>query len=209
MAMRPRRFHGSARLDPQRLNRDVARLTQKVVEHPTGLVGTAVEVTVEIQATHQDGFPEDVVRMVSENAHGLHLLSHGFEEVLTKRGPSPGCSAAAIGAIHRLPSTTTSFGEAKRRCSPMCEHQFSRPGLSVPGYAPSADPSPVFPTSPQSTAAALSHFAASELYAPLISIDTFSTSTRDRLAHLAVRPQDATPRSNAPCHLPLPDPFPQ
>ena len=75
-----RRFHGSARLDPQRLNRDVARLTQEVVEHLTTLVGTEVEVTVEIHATNPDGFPEDVVRTVSENAQSLHLLSHGFEE---------------------------------------------------------------------------------------------------------------------------------
>jgi hypothetical protein len=78
--VRLRRFHGTARLDAQRLNRDVARLTQEVVEHLTGLVGTDVEVSVEIQATNEDGFPDDVVRTVSENARTLHLLSHGFEE---------------------------------------------------------------------------------------------------------------------------------
>jgi predicted AAA+ superfamily ATPase len=75
-----RRFHGSARLDPQRLNRDVARLTQEVVEHLTTLVGTEVDVTLEVHATNPDGFPEDIVRTVSENAQSLHLLSHGFEE---------------------------------------------------------------------------------------------------------------------------------
>lgn len=80
-AVRLRRFHGSARLDPQRLNRDAARLTQEVVEHLTGLVGTDVEVSVEIQAANQDGFPDDVVRTVSENAQALHFASHGFEEV--------------------------------------------------------------------------------------------------------------------------------
>ena len=78
--VRLRRFHGTARLDPQRLNRDIARLTQEVVEHLTGLVDTDVEVTLEVQATNQDGFPDDIVRTVSENARTLHLLSHRFEE---------------------------------------------------------------------------------------------------------------------------------
>ena len=65
---------------PSDSNRDVARLTQEVVEHLTGLVDTDVEVTLEVQATNQDGFPDDIVRTVSENARTLHLLSHGFEE---------------------------------------------------------------------------------------------------------------------------------
>jgi hypothetical protein len=79
-AQRLRRFHGTAQLDPQRVNRDVARLTQELIEHLTSLVSTDVEVTMEIQASNPDGFPEDVVRTVSENAHALHLASHGFEE---------------------------------------------------------------------------------------------------------------------------------
>jgi hypothetical protein len=37
-------------------------------------------VTLEVHATNPDGFPEDIVRTVSENAQSLHLLSHGFEE---------------------------------------------------------------------------------------------------------------------------------
>jgi len=77
---RPRRFHGTARVDPQRVNRDVAALAQEIVQHLTALVDADVEITVEIHATSSDGFAEDVVRTVNENARTLGLPSYGFEE---------------------------------------------------------------------------------------------------------------------------------
>jgi hypothetical protein len=51
-----------------------------VVAHLHGLVGTDTEVTVEIRATNHEGFPETVVKTVSENAAALRFTDHGFEQ---------------------------------------------------------------------------------------------------------------------------------
>jgi hypothetical protein len=75
----PRRFYGSVRLDPGRLNRDFGRVTQEVVAHLTGLVDARVEITIEVRAEHNVGFPDDIVRAVSENARTLKFESQGFE----------------------------------------------------------------------------------------------------------------------------------
>lgn len=45
-----------------------------------GLVGTNVEVTLEIDAQIPEGAPEHVVRTVTENARTLRFKSQGFEE---------------------------------------------------------------------------------------------------------------------------------
>jgi hypothetical protein len=74
------RFFGVISLDPTRLNRDFGRIAQEVIQHLTSLMGTDVEVTVEIRATNGDGFPDATVRTVSENARTLHFASHEFEE---------------------------------------------------------------------------------------------------------------------------------
>ncbi|HEV8651212.1 MAG TPA: hypothetical protein VG276_17925, partial [Actinomycetes bacterium] len=66
-------------LDPTRLNRDFGQVAQEVIQHLTILMGTDVEVTVEIRATNSDGFPDATVRTVSENARTLHFASHEFE----------------------------------------------------------------------------------------------------------------------------------
>jgi hypothetical protein len=73
-------FFGVVSLDPTRLNRDFGRLAQEVIQHLTSLMGTGVEVTVEIRATNSDGFPDATVRTVSENARTLRFTSHEFEE---------------------------------------------------------------------------------------------------------------------------------
>jgi predicted AAA+ superfamily ATPase len=77
---RPTRFHGAARLDPERVGRDASRIAQEVIAHLTGLVGAEVKVTLEIEARAPEGFPDDKVRIVSENSRTLRFESHGFEE---------------------------------------------------------------------------------------------------------------------------------
>jgi hypothetical protein len=77
---RPRRFHGVVTLDPERLNRDFGRVAQEVVSHLTGLLGTEVEITVEIAARNADGFPDATVRNVTENAKTMRFTDHDFEE---------------------------------------------------------------------------------------------------------------------------------
>ncbi|MEZ5142216.1 MAG: Swt1 family HEPN domain-containing protein [Acidimicrobiales bacterium] len=76
----PTRFYGSAVLDPLRLNRDFGKIADEVVSHLTGLVGADVKITVEIEAETTDGFPDTIVRTVSENAKTLKFKDHGFEQ---------------------------------------------------------------------------------------------------------------------------------
>ncbi len=71
----PRRFYGAVKLDSTRLSRDFGVVAQEVVAQLTSLLGTQVEVTVEISARNPGGFPDDTVRNVTENAKTL-----GFED---------------------------------------------------------------------------------------------------------------------------------
>jgi hypothetical protein len=75
-----RRFYGVAAVDPERLGRDAGRIALEVVAHLSGLMGSEVEVTIEVRATNPDGFPDEVVRIVNENAASLRFRTHGFEE---------------------------------------------------------------------------------------------------------------------------------
>jgi hypothetical protein len=77
---KPVRFHGVVALDPLRLGRDVSRVAEEVVQHLTGIVGTEVEVAIEIRSSARDGFPENVVRTVTENCRTLKFETHGFEK---------------------------------------------------------------------------------------------------------------------------------
>jgi hypothetical protein len=77
---KPRRFHGTVRLDATRLGRDAAKIADEVVAHLNAIVGANVEVTLEIQAEIPDGAPEKVVRDVTENCRTLRFENHGFEE---------------------------------------------------------------------------------------------------------------------------------
>ena len=57
-----------------------ARSRDEIVKHLAGLVDTNVEVRVEISATSEEGFPDDVIRIVTENARTLKFDPLGFEE---------------------------------------------------------------------------------------------------------------------------------
>ncbi len=82
-----RRFYGVVPVDPDRLGRDAGRIAQEVVAHLQGLVGTETEVTIEIRASSADGFPDAVVKVVSENAAALRFTDHGFEMLPTFARP--------------------------------------------------------------------------------------------------------------------------
>jgi hypothetical protein len=75
------RFHGSVKLDALRLGRDAARIAEEVLQHLTALVGTDVEVTLEIRAELPDGASDKLVRDVTENCRTLKFDHYGFEEV--------------------------------------------------------------------------------------------------------------------------------
>ena len=80
VALRLRRFHGSARLNATRVGRDAGQIAEEVIAHLEGLPGANVVVTIEIEATLPDGAPDQVVRTVTANAQSLKFTSQGFEE---------------------------------------------------------------------------------------------------------------------------------
>jgi predicted AAA+ superfamily ATPase len=77
---KPRRFHGTVALDPTRVGRDAGRIADEVIAHLAGLIGSKVEVTLEIEAEIPSGAPDHVVRTVTENSRTLKFTSQGFEE---------------------------------------------------------------------------------------------------------------------------------
>ena len=79
MPSRPRRFHGTVTLDPARAGRDASKITDEVITHLVGLIGSSVQVTLEIDADIPTGVPDHVVRTVTENSRTLKFTSHGFE----------------------------------------------------------------------------------------------------------------------------------
>lgn len=78
--LRLTRYHGTVTLDPARVGRDAGRIAEEVIAHLTGLVGSAVTVTLEIQAEIPSGAPDHVVRTVTENGRTLKFTSQGFEK---------------------------------------------------------------------------------------------------------------------------------
>jgi predicted AAA+ superfamily ATPase len=76
----PKRFHGSVTLDATRVGRDAGRIADEVVAHLAGLVGSRVNVTLEIEAELPSGVQEHIVRTVTENCRTLKFTSHGFEK---------------------------------------------------------------------------------------------------------------------------------
>ena len=74
-----RRFHGSVRLNPARVGRDAGQIAEEVLSHLSGLVGSEVDVTLEIDAFLPEGVPDHVVRTVTENSRTLKFTNHGFE----------------------------------------------------------------------------------------------------------------------------------
>ena len=73
------RFHGTVLLDPARAGRDASRVADEVIAHLSGLVGSEVKITLEIEARIPQGAPDNVVRIVTENSRTLNFMSQGFE----------------------------------------------------------------------------------------------------------------------------------
>ena len=57
-----------------------AKIGREIVQHLATLAGASVKVTVEIEASVDDGIPEDVRRVLNENSQTLRFSGHGFEE---------------------------------------------------------------------------------------------------------------------------------
>lgn len=74
-----RRFFGTVELDPIRAGAEAGRIVQEILVHLANLPGAQVQVTLDIQATTSDGIPDNVVRIVTENAKTLKFKTHSFE----------------------------------------------------------------------------------------------------------------------------------
>lgn len=75
-----RRFFGSKELSPERYAADFAKVTQEVLQHLSAVDGVELTVRLEISATTPEGFSEQTVRTVRENATQLRFDVSGFEE---------------------------------------------------------------------------------------------------------------------------------
>ncbi len=76
----PQRFFGSVTLDTTRAVRDATAVIEEVTQHLSGLLGTRVEITMEIHADLPEGVPEHIMRTVTENCRTLKFTNYGFEE---------------------------------------------------------------------------------------------------------------------------------
>jgi hypothetical protein len=74
------RFFGVARISPDRYARDLTRLSQEIIQHLAAPEGVDLEIRVEITARKRDGYPDDKVRNVTENARTLKFETYGFED---------------------------------------------------------------------------------------------------------------------------------
>lgn len=76
----PTRYHATVKLDPARAGADASRIGEEVIAHLVGLLGADVTITMEIEAEVDAGFPEKVVRTVTENGRTLKFTQQGFEK---------------------------------------------------------------------------------------------------------------------------------
>jgi len=78
-ALNPKRFHATVQLDPDRLGRDAGRIAEEVIQHLTSILGSKVEIYLDIEAHVPKGVPENTIRTVTENCRTLKFKSHAFE----------------------------------------------------------------------------------------------------------------------------------
>ena len=75
-----RRFYGTVDLDATRLGRDAGKIAEEVVQHLQSILGSKVEVTLEINAELPNGIPENVQRTIMENCKTLKFKNFHVEE---------------------------------------------------------------------------------------------------------------------------------
>ena len=74
------RYFGTYEIDAERYGRDLTRLSQEILQHLASLDGVDLDITVEIQARRPEGFADDKVRVILENARALKFKQSGFEQ---------------------------------------------------------------------------------------------------------------------------------
>lgn len=74
------RYFGVFRVDPDRYARDLTRVSQEILQQLAAVDGAVLNVSIEIQAQAPAGFPDDKLRIVSENARTLRFEQSSFED---------------------------------------------------------------------------------------------------------------------------------
>ena len=75
-----KRFYMSADLDTTRINRDVQKYVDEIIQHLSSVDGATVKASLEVEAESSDGFTQQTVRTISENCQTLRVRDSGFEE---------------------------------------------------------------------------------------------------------------------------------
>ena len=81
------RFFMSADLDTTRINRDVQRYVEEIIQHLSSVDGATVKVSLEVEAESIDGFTQQIVRTISENCQTLKVRDSGFEGAAVSHAP--------------------------------------------------------------------------------------------------------------------------
>lgn len=74
------RFFGTKQLSGERYAMDFKSVADEILSHLAATPGAKVTITLDIEAVVEDGFAENTVRTVSENANTLKFEQSGFEE---------------------------------------------------------------------------------------------------------------------------------
>lgn len=75
-----RHFYMSTAIDNTRVNRDIGRLMDEVINNLMQVDGASVTIRLDVEASMPEGAPVPTVRIVTENCKTLHVESFGFDE---------------------------------------------------------------------------------------------------------------------------------
>jgi hypothetical protein len=67
------------RVDAEKYGRDLTRLQQEILPHLADPDAGDLTITVEVEATRHGGFPDDKIRIITENARVLRFEQSEFE----------------------------------------------------------------------------------------------------------------------------------
>ena len=74
------RYFGSVNIDPQSALRDLSQVAREIIMQLASLPEADIEITLEIEGIHRDGFDESTIRALSENSRTLNFKDHSFED---------------------------------------------------------------------------------------------------------------------------------
>jgi len=78
VAIQNTHYFGVYELNPEKYARDLTKVSQEILQHLASAEGVELVIAVEIQAKKLDGFSEDKMRVILENARSLKFKQSGF-----------------------------------------------------------------------------------------------------------------------------------